>query len=107
MEAFCVAIGPQGGPRSELPWGDKMLRHQNSFGLDWPGLDWPGLAWTGKNATKITKNIKNDPKQVQVGPFGLILGENAPTGSGKPLECLPGPKTPPGGPGGPRGARPP
>ena len=76
-------------------------------GLGWPGLAWAGLGWPGlaKNAAKMTKNIKNEPKLVQVAPFGLILGENVATGSGKPLECLPGPKTPPGGPGGPKGAQ--
>ena len=70
-------------------------------GLDWPGLAWDGLGWPGlaKNAAKLTKNIKNDPKQVQVAPYGLILRENLATASGKPMECPKPPKTPPKGPG--------
>ena len=74
--------------------------------MAWTGLGWPGLAWAGldwpelaRNSIKIIKNIKNCSKQVQVAPFGLILGENVATGSGKPLECLPGPKGSRRGPG--------
>ena len=70
-------------------------------GLDWPGLAWPGLAWAGldwpelaKNAVKMPQNIKNDPNQVQVAPFGLMRDKNVATVSGKPLECLLGPKVP-------------
>ena len=53
----------------------------------------------------MPENSNVEPKQIQVAPFGLILGENVATGSGKPLECPPGPKTPPGGPGGSKGAQ--
>ena len=114
---------PQGGPKVHFGEEKTPLRGNVALqstglgnsspkgaprtGLGWPGLactvlDWPGLA---KNAAKMPKNIKNCSKQVQVAPFGLILGENVATGSGKPLGCLPGPKTPPGGPRGPRGAQ--
>ena len=55
---------------------------------------------------KSCKIIKNAMKRVQVAPFGLILGENVATGSGKPLECPLGPQGPPGDPRGPGGPGP-
>ena len=79
----------QQGLEIPAPWGPQGAQG-GPRGLGWAGLGWPGLA---KNAAKMTKNIKNCSKQVQVAPFGLILGENVATGSGKPLGCLLGPKT--------------
>ena len=104
------------GPKSAFGGGKnrpcEAMSHCNHQGLEIPAL-WghrgpkgpQALAWTGQKSSKNVKNIKKCSKQVQVAPFVLILGENVPTGSGKPLECPLGPQGPPGGPGGPKGAQ--
>ena len=99
----CCWTRPRQG-RQDRPRPDQAKARHNRQASQAKAGFWSPNMWfyTGK----CTKIIKNAMKQVEVARYGLILWENVATGSGKPLECPPGPKTPQGAQGGPGGPTP-